>query len=99
MSYTSEEGSHFGNQYAGLSDYVKTKRQLFEIIGYQCHYCKIEYDMEDLEMHHPEVDGHEDVAKYKTRVSMYRYYSKHPQQAKEHLAPICLTCHTGLHNH
>lgn len=100
MSYhTSERGSHFGNDYAGLSDYVKTKKQLLEIIGRRCCFCDTEYDMEDLEMHHPEIDGHEDIVKHKTRVSMYRYYVKHPQEARERLAPICLVCHTELHGH
>lgn len=101
MSYyaTSQKGSRFGNNYEGLSDYVKTKQQLFAIIGQRCSECEEEYDMEDLEAHHPDIDGHEDIARFKTRVSMYRYYVKNPQEAREKLAPICLTCHTGLHNH
>lgn len=98
MSYTSEKGSYFGNDYAGLSDYVKTKQQLFEIIGYRCCFCDTEFDMEDLEIHHPNIDGHEDIAKYKTRVSMYRYYVKHAEQARKHLAPICIICHTEYHS-
>lgn len=97
--YTSENGSYFGNEYTGLSDYIQTKKQLFEIIGRRCYFCETEYDMEDLEMHHPEVDGHEDIIRYKTRVSMYRYYAKHPEEARKHLAPICLVCHTELHGH
>jgi hypothetical protein len=99
MSYTSEHSSYFGNRYAGLSDYVRTKKQIFDIIGYRCYFCDTEYDIEDLEMHHPQVDGHEDISKYKTRVSMYRYYVKHPQEAQTHLVPICKICHTGYHGY
>jgi hypothetical protein len=97
MSYSGSKGAYFQREYAGLSDYIKTKYALFDIIGHECYFCTDTFPAEELEEHHIDHDGHEDIERFKTRVSMYRYYVKNPDEAKKKLAPICILCHTEYH--
>jgi hypothetical protein len=97
MTYSGKQGAYFQQNYEGLSHYVQTKYKLFDIIGHQCYFCDDTFPSEELEEHHINHDGHEDLERHKTRVSMYRYYVKHPEEAKQRLAPICVLCHTEYH--
>lgn len=97
MSYSNREQSYFQNNYEGLSYYVQTKEKVFRHIGYDCYFCGITFPLEELEAHHVNHDGHLDREKFKTAVSMYRYYAKHSEEARRKLAPICTLCHTEYH--
>lgn len=77
------------------------KAKLFEILGGACcclcGYCK---DTRVLQFDHIKNDGHIDRKRFGRAVmTMYRYYIKHPEEAKEKLQILCANCNFEKYYH
>lgn len=71
---------------------IKTRDQLFEILGGKlCIGCG-ETDERCLQFDHKNGGGRKDVEKHKSSREMYRYYIANPDIAKETLQVMCANC-------
>lgn len=80
--------------------YVAKRRKqvkilLLKILGSKCN-CGFS-DYRALEIHHPEKSVKvRDKQRFKANITMYRYYLKHPEEAKINLQILCANCHSML---
>jgi hypothetical protein len=74
-----------------------TKRIFYEIIGGpepKCMICGLS-DIRYFNADHINGDGKTDRNRFRDTYTMYRYYIKHPEEAKLRLQVLCFACNLG----
>lgn len=69
----------------------RVKDKLFDILGHKCVKCGFD-DKRALQFDHKNGDGNIDRKKLGGCDASYRYYVKHPEEAKEKLQVMCANC-------
>ena len=72
--------------------YGKTRMELLKLLGARCAQCGYDADVRALQFDHIHNDGAADRRRFKIQSTMYRYYLKHPAEARRRLQTLCANC-------
>jgi hypothetical protein len=86
-----------------INRYYRQREMVFDAIGWICAWCGHD-DVRVLEADHINDDAASDRKRFgRGGRSFWAYYSKHPDEAKRHLQPLCRNCnwlkHKGYKSH
>lgn len=71
--------------------YLRLKEKMFALLGSVCIKCEC-VDRHILQFDHINGNGNVELARFNGRASMWRYYLKHPEEAKAKLQTLCVDC-------
>jgi len=72
----------------------QTRIDVLKILGLHCENCGYDLDVRALQIDHVNGGGNQEVKLFSSNIEMYRYYLKHPKEAKEKLQTLCANCNT-----